>query len=304
LARFLTATGLELEDVYRARGWTWTGLLRAAGTLTAEPGPSESDLSRGFGRLLHLDDPEWLSYLQTALGSPTPPRVLVLRPDEQRILTALHFALWSETAARKRPLQASMEAVWQHPAVRDELRQILALLEDRASVVPTPLAKVLGWTAAVPLSLHSTYRLDDILSAFGLMSPERPHRIREGVKYDKATNSDIFFVTLEKTEKHYSPTTRYRDYAISPQLFHWESQSTTTVRSKTGQRYLKHRERGTHVLLFVRQAKRDAGKTQPYVFLGPADYVSHAGERPIAITWRLRLPIPAELFQQARVAVG
>ena len=42
----------------------------------------------------------------------------------------------------------------------------------------------------------------------------------------------------------------------------------------------------------------------PYVFLGPADYVSYVGERPIAITWRLRLPMPAELFQQARVAVG
>jgi hypothetical protein len=146
--------------------------------------------------------------------------------------------------------------------------------------------------------------LDDILSAFGLLSPDHPHRIREGVKYDKATRSDLFFVTLEKAEKHYSPTTRYRDYAISPTLFHWESQSTTTIRSKTGQRYLKHAERGSNVLLFVRQAKRDAGRTQPYVFLGPADYVSHVGERPIAITWRLREPMPAELFQQARVAVG
>jgi hypothetical protein len=182
--------------------------------------------------------------------------------------------------------------------------QLLALLEDRASIVPTPLVEVLRWEAPVPLSVHSSYLLDDILAAFGVMTPETPHRIREGVRYDEETRSDLFFVTVNKAEKHYSPTTRYRDFAISPHLFHWESQSTTTVRSPTGQRYLKHRENRTNVLLFVRQAKVDAGKTQPYVFIGPADYESPSGDRPIAITWRLRLPMPAELFQQARVAVG
>jgi len=304
LGRFLAATGLELEDVYRGRDWTWTGLLRAAGHPAAALGPVEGELSRGLARLLHLDDPQWLAFLQTTLASPSPPTALAFGPAEQRILTALHFALWSEKAARKASLQASMDLLWQHPAIREELVQLLALLEDRASILPTPLADVLGGQAPVPLSVHSSYRLDDILSAFGLMTPEKPHRIREGVKYDEATRSDLFFVTLNKAEKHYSPTTRYRDFAISPQLFHWESQSTTTVRSPTGQRYLKHRENGTNVLLFVREAKSDAGRTQPYVFIGPGDYESHTGDRPIAITWRLRLPMPADLFQQARVAVG
>jgi hypothetical protein len=42
----------------------------------------------------------------------------------------------------------------------------------------------------------------------------------------------------------------------------------------------------------------------PYVLLGPADYVSHEGERPIAITWRLQNPIPADLFEQFKVAAA
>ena len=66
----------------------------------------------------------------------------------------------------------------------------------------------------------------------------------------------------------------------------------------------KDRARGPHIMLFVRDASSDTGHTQPYVFLGPADYVSHSGERPIAITWRLRMPMPARLFQQAKVAAG
>ncbi len=93
----------------------------------------------------------------------------------------------------------------------------------------------------------------------------------------------------------------YRDYPSRSSLFHRESQSTTTVASRTGQRYL----RGTStVLLFVRETQQDALGTAPHLFLGPATYVSHEGERPIAITWRLEHEMPASFFQAASVAVS
>ncbi|MGF1652355.1 MAG: DUF3427 domain-containing protein [Actinomycetales bacterium] len=44
---------------------------------------------------------------------------------------------------------------------------------------------------------------------------------------------------------------RYRDYAISPELFHWETQSTTSEDSPTGRRYQRHRQEGSSVMLFV-----------------------------------------------------
>ena len=88
----------------------------------------------------------------------------------------------------------------------------------------------------------------------------------------------------------------YADYPISRDLFHWESQSTTSVNSPTGRRYLD----GTStVLLFVRQEPRDDFGTSPYLFLGPATYVSHTGDRPIAITWRLLTPMPTDFFNHA-----
>jgi hypothetical protein len=87
-------------------------------------------------------------------------------------------------------------------------------------------------------------------------------------------------------------------------LFHWESQSGTREASPTGQRYIHHRARGTNVLLFVRRCATEAGRTAPYTFLGLADYVSHRGERPMGITWRLRRPMPAGFFREAKVAAG
>ena len=117
---------------------------------------------------------------------------------------------------------------------------------------------------------------------------------------------DAFFVTLQKTEANYSPTTMYEDYLISPELFHWQSQSGTSVTSATGQRYLRHRERGYTPLLFVREAAELAtGGAAPFHYLGPCEYVSHTGSRPISIVWKLRYPVPARLFRtMARQNVG
>ncbi|MCX5932862.1 MAG: DUF3427 domain-containing protein, partial [Cyanobacteria bacterium] len=71
--------------------------------------------------------------------------------------------------------------------------------------------------------------------------------------FDWATQCDVFFITLKKSERLFSPTTRYNDYAISPWEFHWESQSLTREASPTGQRYIHHGIRGSQVLLFVRE---------------------------------------------------
>ena len=50
----------------------------------------------------------------------------------------------------------------------------------------------------------------------------------------------------------------YRDYAISRDLFHWESQSTTSATSPTRQRYIHHADLGSRICLFVREACEDA----------------------------------------------
>src|SRR5690606_30528511 len=102
------------------------------------------------------------------------------------------------------------------------------------------------------------------------------------------------------SERDYSPTTMYRDYAISRELFHWESQWRQHTGQPAVQRYINHRRERTNVLLFVRESKRFELGTTPYTFLGPVEYVDHRGERPVAFTWRLPVPMPEELFEVAR----
>ena len=85
----------------------------------------------------------------------------------------------------------------------------------------------------------------------------------------------------------------------------WESQSKTRAESETGRRYRTHASNGWRILLFVRQrADDDRGFTSPYLFLGPARYVSHESEKPMRIVWELERPVPPEFFAEVKIAAG
>ena len=143
---------------------------------------------------------------------------------------------------------------------------------DNAGAAPTSWGSLVTGLAQVPLEVHASYSREEILAALGFASLRRtPSTMREGVAWFESINADAFLITLKKSDRDWSPTTMYRDFALSPDLFHWESQSTTSATSPTGQRYIGHREQGSHILLFVRQAKTNALGASPYVFLGPAD---------------------------------
>lgn len=73
---------------------------------------------------------------------------------------------------------------------------------------------------------------------------------------------------------------------------------------KLGQRYIHHRRGGGNILLFVRQRRLAEWGTAAYTLLGPAEYESHTGERPIQYVWRLKRAMPADFFRGARVATG
>ena len=145
--------------------------------------------------------------------------------------------------------------------------------------------------------------LVEITAAYGLTDARGVlKRPREGVLWEKTSGTDLLFITLEKSEKDYAPSVRYADYPISPQLFHWETQNTTSPDSGTGQRYIS----GTgKVLLFVRERKRDdRTETQAYHCLGYANCRRHESSRPMKIVWKLERMMPGWLYQAGKVVAG
>jgi superfamily II DNA or RNA helicase len=300
LAEYLHETGLELDDVYQG-GHTFTQMRRAAALLDGAPLDTETRLGRGVGRLLHLDD---LDRIETYTRLLEPDHPVQERDLDQRRARQVQGLLLTVLGPKKGDVDSLDQAarlLWSHDALRTELLELLPLLGDQVTHLHLPL----GLLQPVPLQVHATYAREEVLAGFGASTVTAPLPLQTGVYWHHASETDLFFITLQKTEKDYSPTTRYRDYAISDRLFHWESQSTTAAASTMGQRYVNHENRGTNVVLFVRLTRTDVnGRTRPYFCIGRARYVAHRSERPMEITWELHDPLPGDVFSAFRAAVA
>jgi hypothetical protein len=193
-------------------------------------------------------------------------------------------------------LQEAIDLVWAHPQVMAELVEVFGLLLDRMDHLQTAL----DGRPEVPLVVHGRYTRSEILAAFASGDAATTPDWREGVRWLPDASADLLAFTLDKSEGGFSATTSSRDYAISAELIHWESQNNTRAASPTGMRYVHHREMGSEVFLFARTNTGD----RSFWFLGPASYVSHSGERPMGITWKLATPLPGDLFAEFAAAVA
>lgn len=298
LAEFVTESGAELADVVKADR-SWTALRQEAGVTTRPAGPVEESLLRRVRTFSHVDDKDRANaYLR--ILSDDAPSYSALDPRSQLFARMLFFSFWPDGGGFA-SYDDGLSALREEANTRADTRSVIELSMAAAAHVARPLNGGLSW---LPLRVHGRYTREEALAALGYVSLDgrKPNSFREGVLWCEEAQADALFVTLKKAEADYSPTTMYRDYAISPEVFHWESQSVTTVASPTGQRYLNHRRRGTYVLLFSRRDKStEFGTGAPFLFLGTAQYESHRGERPIAITWRLDVPMPADAFAEASV---
>jgi superfamily II DNA or RNA helicase/HKD family nuclease len=301
LAEFLAQSSFDLLDVYAnpSSGTTFTSARRAAGHLRGEPAPDEAEYDKALGRMQHIDDEERYSSWRSWLAGSQPPALAARGSREER----LQWMLFAALGQRKRPISemgSVFTELWRAPAIREELVELLDVLRERVRLDSLPVD-----AGVVPIHSHATYGLYELIAAYGLVGNGLLRETREGVMWAEAAQTDLFFITLNKEEEDYSPTTRYQDYPISPTLFHWESQSRTSTASPTGQRYINHVARGSRVVLFVRENKRDDRDiSAPYLCLGPARHVSHQSDRPMQMIWELERPMPTEIYSLAKVAAG
>ncbi|WP_308116656.1 DUF3427 domain-containing protein [Occultella gossypii] len=293
LGTYLHETGNDLGAVIERPERSWTRLRREAGLEVPVGGPLEDVLLRRVRALAHVDDSErTAAYLAVLSGADYES----LSPTERAFARMLFFSLYPDGGGFE-SYADGLTAASHEAAANQELMTVVDLA--RATQLRLTVAST-GSTAGLPLRLHARYQREEALAALGWANLSRtPKSFQAGVLHESEQNLDALFVTVEKSEAAFSPSTMYRDYPISRTLFHWESQSTTSLLSPTGQRYVAG---SSTVLLFVRVRGHGPVGTEPYTYLGPVELVAHQGERPIAITWRLNTPMPLELFSSTTAA--
>ncbi|MGF7012049.1 superfamily II DNA or RNA helicase [Lachnospiraceae bacterium PF1-22] len=299
LSNFLEYYHLDPRMLYK---YTSFSRLCARGDVIDDFSESvEVALTKAFARFSAVDSRRWIKFLLEVLPKLDNIDFAKLPDIKKRMLQMFYVTVWGSVAEdwESDEVLDNLYGLSDCPVMLNELIELLKYQYERIDFIDEPVD--LGFEC--PLDLHCTYTRDQLLVALDFM---KPNTVREGVKWLPDKQLDVFFVTLNKSDKDYSPTTMYNDYSINDRLFHWQSQSTTSEDSQTGQRYIHHRENGSRILLFVREFKQDhlTGSASAYTFLGTASYVKHEGSKPMNITWKLDQPIPAKYLKKTNKLIA
>ena len=299
LANFLDYYHIDARSIYKFD--SFSRLCARADVIDEFEEPVEETLSKALGRFAAVDSRRWISFLIDMLKNIDNTDFSALSDVEKRMMQMFYITIWGKSIEdwNDQEVVDNLYSLSDSPVLLSELIALLEYNYNRIDFIDDIVD--LGFDC--PLDLHCTYTRDQLLVAMDFM---KPNTVREGVKWLPEKELDVFFITLNKSDKDYSPTTMYNDYSINETLFHWQSQSTTNADGKVGQRYINHRRLGSKVLLFVREFKNDPyGNTAPYTYLGIANYVTHNGSRPMNVTWQLDKAIPAKYLKKTnKLVVG
>ena len=240
-------------------------------------------------RLINTDSIRLLKFWINTLENYKEDKTISFNDSEEKMLLMLHYTLYTKSPKDLgiNSIYEFLERLYSNKVIYEEVIEILKY----------------NLSFDTNLEVHATYTKEQILASLGKNTIEKQYPLREGVLYIEDKKTDVFLITLNKVEKHFSPSTMYDDYAINDELFNWQSQSRTSIDSPTGKRYINHRDSGNNILLFVRENKSEDGVTSPYTYLGAADIVSHSGSKPISIVWKLRNKLPASIAVKAEKAL-
>lgn len=309
VAEFVEVYGLSLSEIYKIKiklhgkiiNGSYYRLCIEAGVLKASDCPDELKLANALGRLSFMRSVHFLRFIIEVLKNIETYKDYNFEGREAAYMLMFHYTVWGEAlnTVEMHSLNDSLLRLYENRPIYEEILSILTYNYERIDSVTT-----LDHTFANnPLECHGEYTTDQILVALGKHTADKKYHFQEGVLHVKEKNLDALFITLNKVEKHYSPSTMYKDYAINETLFHWQTQSKISPDSPTCQRYIQHKDKKHHILLFVREHKQENGLTSPFVYLGTADYVRHNGQKPVNIIWKLKEALPARLISHAEKAL-
>ena len=289
LCDFLEYSAIPLTDIYK-KDYSLKRLCAKAGVISDFNEPLEKEFRKAFIKFCQIDSFNWLEFLIEKLQQIDSFVLTKLSKNELTLFDMFYITLFGKSCEESEndELSSNLQKLKQSKNLVAETVEILTIkLNDIDFISP-----VLDLGYDCPLEVHCTYSRDQLFVALGF---KKPGSIREGVKYLKEHQTDILLVTLNKSDKEYSPSTMYDDYSISESQFCWQTQSTISDHTPTAQRYFKGDGK---ILLFVRETKKNSLGSTPYTFLGTVHHLSHTGNRPVSIIWKLDYQIPPRYLKK------
>ncbi len=298
LEYFIDYNNISLLEFYRSDGSRSFHRLLKWASLLKDDFDVDNEIYKKFSGLLHINSKRLIDYWILYIKDNKQPQNEI----EKLMKNMLYYTFYLKEPSKEGfdSIDDGISKLISYDFVKSEILDILKYNRKHIDFV----SKESEYSYDCPLDIHCNYNIRQIMAAYGYYNEKSAPEFREGVKYFDDKKTDIFLINLNKSEKEFSPSTMYEDYAINETLFHWQTQSGLSDTSMTASRYINHKSMNNYISLFVREYKKSLTHTSSYVFLGNADYVSHSGNKPISFTWKLDEPIPANMIQKANKSVA
>ncbi len=299
LANFLEYYNLDLSAIYGTKN-SFARLCVQAEVRSNFNEDVEDVITKALPRLSYIDSHRLIELVIDKLPEIDKYTLYDFNGVQQRMWQMLQFTIWQKSYEDCGfvDLLEGFRKIANSPVMLDEIIELLKYKKEKIDFIDSPVQVDYD----CPLDVHCSYTQKQIFAA---LDCPMSGTYQAGVRYFDNKKTDVLLVTLNKSDKEYSPTTMYNDYSINSELFHWQSQNKTSPDSPTGQRYINHRKLGTSVMIFVREYKNTKLGAAPYTFLGLADYVKSEGSKPMNVVWKLRNPIPAKYLKKTnQLTVG
>ena len=287
LREFIENNGQDIRIVYKGN-LCWTSLKREAGWCSYEDDSYTKRFEKGMGNLVHANSVAYLHFVQRTL---THLSSLTFADERERTFAVmLYYTLYIDKVSRVgfADIEEAFALLKSYPLFVQELKELtdylLANLEMKTFSV--------GEGLPIALEQYGCYTREEVFAIFGRQTADkRMQGSVAGVFNIEELNTELFFVTLNKSDKDFSASTMYDDYVVSENQFHWKSQNTDTHRGR-GRRFVEQATNKKKFLLFVREYKHDGfGNTCPFYCFGLVDYISSRDDKPMSIDWRMHQPI-------------
>lgn len=282
LKEFIANNGQDIRLIYKAG--CWTSLKREAGLCSYSDDECTKRYEKGLSNLLHTNSAAYLRFIQNTLQQL---HHLSFSKQDDIYATMFYYTLYSDKLDRT-PFQTRDTAIAtlrNYPLFIAEITELVDYQLSQLSVKTFPI----GQGQPDTLEQYGCYTREEVFTIFGRQTAnKRMQGSVAGVFKIEELNTELLFVTLNKSDKDYSPSTQYNDYVVSEYQFHWQSQNTDSHSNK-GRRYVEQAQTKTKFLLFVREYKQDGfGNTCPFYCFGLVDYISSTGNKPMSINWKMQ----------------
>ena len=294
LTQFLENNGQDIRILYQGSN-CWSSLKRAAGRISYADDTVTKRLEKGMANLIHHNTASFLRFIERFISGEKVHKV----EDNKTYAIMFYYALFQDKISKTGygSINEALELIHlpKYACFKQEIAEIVSFRLARLDIKTTPIGEEI-----IPgLELYGCYTREEVFTLVGRQTAEvKMQGAASGAFNLPEHNAVLLFVTLNKSEKDFSPSTQYNDYLINEEYFHWQSKNTDSHYNSGGRKYVEQAKTGMKVILFVREEKKDGfGNTSPFHCFGLVDYVSSHDDFPMNVKWKLQEPAMAQYLK-------